>query len=86
MILKQPRYLPLVLLRKYAKLKYCKFYLRSCPINLLMTNVQLKVYNGKDFVPLQLIKNTINFKVGEFVSTRVRNEYKKKKKKKKKKK
>lgn len=86
MILKQPRYIPLVLLRKHAKLKYCKFYLRSCPINLLMTNVQLKVYNGKDFVTLQLIKNMINFKVGEFVLTRVRNEYKKKKKKKKRKK
>nr|QFO87217.1 30S ribosomal protein S19 [Eustigmatos cf. polyphem] len=85
MISKHLRYIPLVLLRKYAKLKYYKFYLRSCPINLLMTNIQLKVYNGKDFITLQLIKSMINFKVGEFVLTRIRNEYKKKKKKKKKK-
>nr|YP_009579081.1 ribosomal protein S19 [Vischeria stellata]QBK36835.1 ribosomal protein S19 [Vischeria stellata] len=85
MIFKQPKYIPLVLLRKYTKLKLSKFYLRSCPINLLMTNIQLKVYNGKDFVILPLFKNMINFKVGEFVLTRVRNEYKKKRKKKRKK-
>lgn len=42
-------------------------------------NKIIRVHNGKSFVSLKIVEDMIGFKLGEFVSTRVRHIYKKKK-------
>ena len=43
---------------------------------------RLRVYNGKEFIPLLIAPEMVGHKLGEFVPTRARYEFKKKKKKK----
>lgn len=46
-----------------------------------MVGLRIRVYNGKDYYPLLILPEMIGHKLGEFVFTRARYEYKKKKKK-----
>ena len=45
-----------------------------------MVGKNIKIYNGKRFHSLKIIKEMIGFKLGEFSFTRLRHKYKKKKK------
>lgn len=62
-----------------------KTWSRSAKIIPELVGVRLKIHNGKDFFPLSISNDMIGHKVGEFIWTRARFEFKKKKKKKKKK-
>lgn len=44
-------------------------------------NCRFRVYNGKEFFPILITSDMVGHKLGEFVSTRARYEFKKKKKK-----
>lgn len=44
--------------------------------------MRFRLHNGKEFFPLVVTADMIGYKLGEFVPTRVRYEFKKKKKKK----
>lgn len=60
-----------------------KIWSRSFLISSEILGLRLKVHNGKDFVPLVITEEMIGHKIGEFVFTRAKYEFKKKKKKKK---
>lgn len=60
-----------------------KTWSRSCTITSEILGLRLKVYNGKDFVPVVVSEEMVGHKLGEFVFTRAKYEFKKKKKKKK---
>lgn len=60
-----------------------KTYSRSCLITSDFVGTRLKVHNGKDFLLLNVSTDMVGHKLGEFVWTRARYEFKKKKKKKK---
>jgi small subunit ribosomal protein S19 len=62
-----------------------KTWSRSCKITSPLVGMRLKVHNGKTFMKLFISNEMIGHKLGEFVWTRGRFEFKKKKKKKKKK-
>ncbi len=62
-----------------------KTWSRSCVITSNLIGMHLKVHNGKNFMKLYISDEMIGHKLGEFVWTRARFEFKKKKKKKKKK-
>lgn len=55
---------------------------RSCAISSDFVGLRFRVHNGKDFVPFVVMPDMVGYKLGEFVPTRVRYEFKKKKKKK----
>lgn len=55
---------------------------RSSVISSDFVGLRFRVHNGKDFMPFNISSDMIGHKLGEFVSTRVRYEFKKKKKKK----
>jgi small subunit ribosomal protein S19 len=59
-----------------------KIWSRSSTICSDFVGIRFRIHNGKDFVPLVVSNDMVGHKFGEFVSTRVRYEYKKKKKKK----
>jgi ribosomal protein S19 len=55
---------------------------RDYEITSYVTGLTCNVHSGKTLVPLTLTDNMIGHKIGEFVPTRARFEFKKKKKKK----
>ena len=55
---------------------------RSSTISSDFVGLRFRVHNGKDFIPVVISPEMVGYKLGEFVSTRVRYEFKKKKKKK----
>ena len=55
---------------------------RSLVVTKDLFGIRLRVHNGKDFIPLLITPAMIGHKLGEFVGTRARYEFKKKKKKK----
>ncbi|AFZ64362.1 30S ribosomal protein S19 (mitochondrion) [Nannochloropsis gaditana] len=59
-----------------------KTWSRSSIITDEFFGMRLKVHNGKDFIPLLVIPEMLGYKIGEFVGTRARYQFKKKKKKK----
>ncbi len=59
-----------------------KTWSRSTTITDEFFGMRLKVHNGKDFVPFTVMPEMRGHKIGEFVGTRARYEFKKKKKKK----
>lgn len=54
---------------------------RSLIIVEKLVGLRFKVYNGKEFILIQIKIDMVGHKLGEFVSTRARYEFKKKKKK-----
>jgi small subunit ribosomal protein S19 len=60
-----------------------KTYSRSSVINSDFVGLKIKIHNGKEFKPILISSDMIGHKLGEFVFTRARYEFKKKKKKKK---
>ena len=83
-------YIESSLLRKISKLKNrknaksfsIKTWSRASVISSGFVGLRFRVHNGKTFFPLFIVPEMIGYKLGEFVSTRVRYEFKKKKKKK----
>lgn len=76
------------LLKKVCELKqkkqgsvFIKTKSRASMITPDFVGLRLRVYNGKEFYPLVILPEMVGYKVGEFVFTRARYEYKKKKKK-----
>lgn len=61
----------------------CKTCSRESIIPMEFVGLRFKVYNGKNFVLLPITEDMVGFRLGEFVMTRSRYEFKKKKKKKK---
>nr|YP_008519410.1 30S ribosomal protein S19 [Nannochloropsis limnetica]AGI48989.1 30S ribosomal protein S19 [Nannochloropsis limnetica] len=59
-----------------------KTWSRSSVITNEFIGIRLKVHNGKDFIPLIVTPEMHGHKIGEFIGTRARYEFKKKKKKK----
>ena len=59
-----------------------KVWARSTIIIKDFVGLKLRIYNGREFIPLSIIPDMIGHKLGEFVPTRARYEFKKKKKKK----
>jgi ribosomal protein S19 len=59
-----------------------KTWSRSTIITDELFGMRLKVHNGKDFIPLTVTPEMRGHKIGEFIGTRARYEFKKKKKKK----
>ena len=55
---------------------------RSSVITKDLLGARLKIHNGKDFIPLIITPEMYGHKIGEFIGTRARYEFKKKKKKK----
>jgi small subunit ribosomal protein S19 len=62
-----------------------KAWSRSAKIIPELVGIRLKIHNGKDFFPLSISNDMVGHKMGEFIWTRARFEFKKKKKKKRKK-
>lgn len=60
-----------------------KTWSRSSLITSNFLGLKLKIYNGKDFIPLTISEDMIGHKLGEFAATRAKFEFKKKKRKKK---
>jgi ribosomal protein S19 len=52
---------------------------KNCIISPKYLNVQFEVYNGKSFTKIQVTKNMIGYKLGQFVKTRKEFSFKKKK-------
>lgn len=59
-----------------------KVWSRSLKIDEKLIGRRLRVYNGREFRTLLILSDMVNHKLGEFVSTRARYEFKKKRKKK----
>jgi len=59
-----------------------KTWSRSSTICSDFVNLRFRVHNGKEFVPIVISADMIGHKLGEFIPTRARYEFKKKKKKK----
>ena len=59
-----------------------KVWSRSLKIVEKLVGSRLRVYNGKEFMPLIIVPEMLGHKLGEFIPTRARYEFKKKKKKK----
>jgi len=59
-----------------------KTWSRSSTICKDFVGLRFRVHNGKEFFPVVVSSDMIGHKLGEFVPTRVRYEFKKKKKKK----
>jgi small subunit ribosomal protein S19 len=59
-----------------------KTWSRSSTICSDFVNLRFRIHNGKEFIPLVISPEMIGHRLGEFVPTRVRYEFKKKKKKK----
>ena len=59
-----------------------KVWSRSLKVVEKLVGIRLRVYNGKEFIPLLILPEMLGHKLGEFVPTRARYEFKKKKKKK----
>jgi small subunit ribosomal protein S19 len=62
-----------------------KAWSRSAKIIPELVGIRFKIHNGKNFFPRTISNNMVGHKMGEFILTRARFEFKKKKKKKKKK-
>lgn len=59
-----------------------KVWSRSLKVIDKLIGRRLRLYNGKEFIPLLILPEMLGHKLGEFVPTRARYEFKKKKKKK----
>lgn len=59
-----------------------KTWSRSSTIISDFVGLRFRLHNGKDFLPLVVSADMVGYKFGEFVTTRVKYEFKKKKKKK----
>lgn len=59
-----------------------KTWSRASVICPTFVNFRFRVHNGKDFLPVLVTPEMVGYKLGEFVPTRARYEFKKKKKKK----
>lgn len=59
-----------------------KTWARSAKITPSFIGLRLKVHNGKDFIPLIVSSEMVGYRLGEFISTRSKYEFKKKRKKK----
>lgn len=59
-----------------------KTWSRASTIRKELFGVRVRVHNGKDFLPLLITPEMYGHKLGEFLGTRARYEFKKKKKKK----
>lgn len=59
-----------------------KTWSRSFVVTKALFGIRVRVHNGKDFIPLLITPEMDGHKLGEFVGTRARYEFKKKKKKK----
>ncbi len=59
-----------------------KVWSRSLKVIDKLIGRRLRVYNGKEFIPLLVVPEMLGHRLGEFVPTRARYEFKKKKKKK----
>ena len=74
-----------LILRKLPEIRthsHVKTWSRASTITSELIGAHLRVYNGKEFVPLSVTAEMCGHKVGEFIQTRARYEFKKKKKKK----
>lgn len=69
-------------LKEKGKTFSLKTWSRSSTIIPAFIGLRFRVHNGKDFFPLVLTPEMVGHKLGEFVPTRARYEFKKKKKKK----
>lgn len=69
-------------LKKKGKAFSLKTWSRSSTIISYFVGLRFRVYNGKIFFPLVITPEMVGYKLGEFVATRARYEFKKKKKKK----
>lgn len=67
---------------KAPKSSPLKVWSRSLKVVEKLVGSRLRIYNGKEFVPLLIVPAMLGHKLGEFVPTRARYEFKKKKKKK----
>lgn len=67
---------------KAPKSSALKVWARSLRVDEKLIGSRLKLYNGKEFVSLSILPTMLGHKLGEFVPTRARYEFKKKKKKK----
>lgn len=74
--------LPLRKILLFDKNLSLKTWSRSFIITKDLCGMRVRVHNGKDFVPLLITPEMSGHKLGEFVGTRARYEFKKKKKKK----
>lgn len=59
-----------------------KTWSRSSTICPNFVNYRFRIHNGKEFFPVLITQAMVGYKLGEFVPTRARYEFKKKKKKK----
>jgi small subunit ribosomal protein S19 len=59
-----------------------KTWSRASTVTNELLGLRVRVHNGKDFVPLLITAEMHGHKLGEFLGTRARYEFKKKKKKK----
>ena len=59
-----------------------KTWSRASTVRKELFGVRVRVHNGKDFLPLLITPEMYGHKLGEFLGTRARYEFKKKKKKK----
>lgn len=59
-----------------------KTWSRSSTICSDFVGLRFRIHNGKEFIPIVISSDMVGHKLGEFVPTRVRYEFKKKKKKK----
>lgn len=59
-----------------------KTWSRTSTVTNELFGLRVKVHNGKDFIPLLITPEMHGHKLGEFLGTRARYEFKKKKKKK----
>ena len=59
-----------------------KTWARSSTVTKELFGLRIRVHNGKDFFPLLISPEMYGHKLGEFLGTRARYEFKKKKKKK----
>lgn len=55
---------------------------RASTVTKELLGLRVRVHNGKDFIPLLITPEMYGHKLGEFLGTRARYEFKKKKKKK----
>lgn len=59
------------ILKNVSKNKIIKTKQKNIFINLKMLNYNFWVYNGHTFINIKLIEDMINYRLGEFILTRV---------------
>lgn len=71
-------YLDLALFYALKSSKFLKTTSRSSTVLPCMLGKTISIHNGKKYIALKITNDMIGFKLGSFVSTRLRHVYKKK--------